>query len=170
MNFEQHICEVPNFPKEGILFYDITPLLATPEVYQKAIDAIAQEVAKTSPDVLIAPEARGFFFGVPVALKLGIPFVPVRKKGKLPRKTLEIDSSLEYGTATLCIHEDAIKPNKKVAIVDDILATGGTAKAMCDLVESQNAKIACCAFFMELDFLKGRELINRPNTISILRK
>lgn len=170
MNIEHHICEVPNFPKEGILFYDITPLLAAPEAYQEAVDAIANEIAKTSPDVLIAPEARGFFFGVPVALKLGIPFVPIRKKGKLPRKTLEIESSLEYGTATLCVHEDAIKPNMRVAIIDDILATGGTAKAMCDIIELQKAQVACCAFFMELEFLKGRELINRDNVVSILKK
>ncbi len=166
----EHIAEVPNFPKEGILFYDITPMLANPQAYKKAVDALAEEVSKTNPQAIISPEARGFFFGIPVAMKLGIPFIPVRKKGKLPRKTLDIEYDLEYGTDILCIHDDDVAPKTRVAIIDDILATGGTAKAMCKMLKAKNAEAVCCAFFMELEFLNGRNALQSENVISIIKK
>ena len=166
----EHIAEVPDFPKKGILFYDITPMLANPQAYKKAVDALADEIAKTAPDAIISPEARGFFFGIPVAMKLGIPFIPVRKRGKLPRETLEVEYELEYGTDVLCIHNEDIKPNARIAIVDDILATGGTAKAMCKMLEIKKAEVACCAFFMELEFLNGRDNLSNTKIISIIKK
>ncbi len=166
----EHIAEIPDFPKKGILFYDITPMLSVPEAYKKAVDALAQAIAKTKPDAIISPEARGFFFGIPIAMKLGIPFIPVRKRGKLPRKTLDVEYELEYGTDVLCVHSDDLKEGSNVAIVDDILATGGTAKAMCKMLKIKNASVACCAFFMELDFLKGRDALAEENVISIIRK
>ncbi len=166
----KHIAEIPDFPKKGILFYDITPMLANPQAYKKAVDALADEIAKTNPQVIISPEARGFFFGIPVAMKLGIPFIPVRKRGKLPRKTLDVEYDLEYGTDVLCVHDDDIAPNTRVAIVDDILATGGTAKAMCKMVETKNAQTVCCAFFMELEFLNGKKSLEPAKVISIIKK
>ena len=166
----EHIAEIPDFPKKGILFYDITPMLANPQAYKKAVDALADEIAKTNPQAIISPEARGFFFGIPVALKLGIPFIPVRKRGKLPRKTLDVEYELEYGTDVLCVHDDDIAPNTRVAIVDDILATGGTAKAMCKMVEAKNAQTVCCAFFIELEFLNGKKALEPANVISIIKK
>ncbi len=170
MNFENLIAEIPDFPKKGILFYDITPMIANPQAYNDAVDALAKEVAKAKPDAIISPEARGFLFGIPVALKLGIPFIPVRKRGKLPRETLEVEYELEYGTDVLCIHKDDLKADTKIAIVDDILATGGTAKAMCQMIEKRNAKLACCAFFMELEFLNGKGALGDAEVISIIKK
>ncbi len=170
MNFKNLIAEIPNFPKEGILFYDITPMIANPQAYGEAIDAIAKEVAKVKPDAIISPEARGFLFGIPVALKLGVPFIPVRKRGKLPRETLEVEYELEYGTDVLCIHKDDIKAGTNIAIIDDILATGGTAKAMCKMIEQRQANLACCAFFMELEFLKGKAILGEDKVISIIKK
>lgn len=170
MNAEKFIAQVPDFPKKGILFYDITPLLAAPQAYAEAVDAMAREVAKTNPTVVASPEARGFFFGIPIARKLNLPFIPVRKKGKLPRKTIEVEYGLEYGTDVLCAHAGDIPENANVAIVDDILATGGTAKAIADIVKKSNAKVACCAFFMELEFLKGRNLLKGADVVSMIVK
>ncbi len=170
MDFLKHIRNVPDFPKKGILFYDITPLIAAPEVYKAAVDALADEVLKTGATAVVSPEARGFFFGIPVAMKLGIPFIPVRKPHKLPCKTLDVEYELEYGTDKLCVHEADLLPEMNVAIVDDILATGGTARAMQKMLEKRGSKLACFAFFMELDFLKGRELLGNAKVISIVRK
>ncbi len=170
MNFEKHICEIPDFPKKGILFYDITPLMATPEVYNYVIDTMAEKIATYKPTKILAAESRGFFFGPALAMKLNLPFVPVRKKGKLPRPTIDVNYELEYGIDTLCTHRDDIGKGDKLAIIDDILATGGTAKAMCQMAEIANADVACCAFFMELDFLKGREKLPNIPVVSMLVK
>lgn len=170
MDIEKYIKTVPDFPKKGILFYDITPLIATPKAYSAAIDALAEKVAAAKPEAIMSPEARGFMFGIPVALKLGLPFFPVRKRGRLPRKTLEVQYNLEYGTDSLCVHDEDIAPNLKIAVVDDILATGGTAAAMRKMAEIKSASVACYAFFMELEFLKGRKALEPVEVISILRR
>ena len=170
MNIENYIKTVPDFPKKGILFYDITPLIANPQAYAQAVGAMAEKIAGAKPDAIISPEARGFLFGIPVAIKLGVPFIPVRKKGKLPRKTLEVEYQLEYGTDILCVHDEDISANMNVAIIDDILATGGTAKAMLKMLEIKKARAACCAFFMELGFLNGRGALQGTNVISIFKR
>ena len=161
-NYEDYIASVPGFPKEGILFRDITPLLQDGKAFNHALKDIAKFAKKLGADVILGPESRGFIFGCPVASKLGIGFVPVRKPGKLPRKTIEESYELEYGTNTLSIHEDALKPGQKVLIVDDLLATGGTVNAAIKLVERLGAKVVGCAFVIELVDLKGRENIG-PN-------
>ena len=170
MDLSNYILGVPDFPKKGILFYDITPLMLNPEAYGQAIDELSTEIAKTNPNKILAAESRGFFFGPLIAQKLKLPFVPVRKKNKLPRKCICAEYELEYGVDQLCIHEDAISADDNVAIIDDILATGGTAKAICSMVENSGAKVACCAFFMELDFLKGREKLVGKHVISTFVK
>ena len=161
-NYEDYIASVTGFPKEGILFRDITPLLQDGKAFNHALKDIAKFGKKLGADVILGPESRGFIFGCPVASKLGIGFVPVRKPGKLPRKTIEESYELEYGTNTLSIHEDALKPGQKVLIVDDLLATGGTVNAAIKLVERLGAKVVGCAFLIELVDLKGRENIG-PN-------
>ena len=161
-NYEDYIASVPNFPKEGVLFRDVTPLIQDGIAFNHAIKDITKFAKKVGADVIIGPESRGFIFGCPVASDLKIGFVPVRKPGKLPRKTIEESYELEYGSNTLSIHEDALKPGQKVLIVDDILATGGTVKAAINLVEKLGASVVGCAFVIELVDLKGREFIG-PN-------
>ena len=158
-NYEDYIASVPNFPKEGILFRDITPLLQDGKAFNHALKDIAKFAKKLGAEVILGPESRGFIFGCPVASKLNIGFVPVRKPGKLPRKTIEESYELEYGTNTLSIHEDALKPGQKVLIVDDLLATGGTVNAAIKLAEKLGASVVGCAFVIELVDLKGRENI-----------
>lgn len=170
MDLSNYILNVPDFPKKGILFYDITPLMLNPDAYAQAIDELSAEIAKTNPNKILAAESRGFFFGPLIAQKLKLPFVPVRKKNKLPRKCLCAEYALEYGFDQLCIHEDAVSADDNVAIIDDILATGGTAEAICSMVEGTGAKIACCAFFMEIEFLKGRQKLNGRKVISTFVK
>ena len=170
MDISNFILGVPDFPKKGVLFYDITPLMLNPDAYAQAIDEMAEKIAQANPAKILAAESRGFFFGPMIALKLKLPFVPVRKKNKLPRKTVCVEYALEYGTDQLCIHEDAVSPGDRIAVVDDILATGGTAEAMCKMGEIAGAEIACCAFFMELSFLKGRERLGGRKVVSIFSK
>lgn len=170
MDFKKYIAEIPDFPKPGVLFYDITPLMAAPEVYAWVIKEFAREIAKTNPTKVIAAEARGFFFGPAIALELGLPFIPIRKKGKLPRKTIGAQYALEYGTDSLYMHSDDVDKNDRVVILDDILATGGTAGAMCELAEICGAQIACCAFFMELEFLRGRNKLGSRHVITLVKK
>ena len=150
------IREVPDFPKPGILFYDITTLLKNGPDFREVIDRMAADVAGTDVDIVVGMESRGFIFSAPLAYKLGAGLVPVRKLGKLPAETLEVEYALEYGSATLEIHRDAIEPGQKVLIVDDLLATGGTARALCDLVEDRGGHVVGCAFLVELSFLAGR--------------
>lgn len=157
MDLTQYIARVDNYPTEGIIFRDITPLMADGKAFAFATQEIVDYAKKLNVDVVVGPEARGFIVGCPVAYALEIGFIPVRKKGKLPRKTIEVDYSLEYGANVLTIHEDAIKPGQRVLITDDLLATGGTVKATIDLVEKLGGVVAGCAFLIELDDLKGKE-------------
>jgi adenine phosphoribosyltransferase len=151
------IREVPDFPKPGIRFYDITTLLKQPEAFREVIDRMAEQVAGTPIDVVVGMESRGFIFSAPLAYKLGAGFVPVRKLGKLPAETIEVEYELEYGTATLEIHADAIAKGQRVLIVDDLLATGGTVMGTIELVRRLGGEIAGLSFMVELSALHGRE-------------
>ncbi|MFA5260675.1 MAG: adenine phosphoribosyltransferase [Candidatus Omnitrophota bacterium] len=150
------IRDVPDFPKPGILFKDITTLLQDPRAFKKAVDIFTQEYKDKKIDAVVAVESRGFIFGAVLAYKLGAAFVPVRKKGKLPYKTKSVTYSLEYGTDTLEMHVDGLKKDARVLIVDDLLATGGTVQAVAKLVKGFEARIVGMAFLVELGFLKGR--------------
>jgi len=157
MDIESFIRKIPDYPKKGILFYDITPLLGNGKAFQHVIDAMYEQTKELAPTKIVSAEARGFLFGSPLALRFGIGFVPVRKPGKLPWKAVSASYDLEYGSNTLCMHEDALTPGDRALIVDDVLATGGTAQAMAKLVEQKGATVAGYAMLMELDALNGRE-------------
>lgn len=163
------IRNVPDFPKPGILFYDITTLLADGNGLRQSIDALANPYHDQSIDVVVGIESRGFIFGTAVADRLGVGFVPVRKPGKLPSTTVRVEYELEYGTDALEMHDDAIRPGQRVLIVDDLLATGGTAKAVVDLVGGCGAQVHALAFLIELDFLPGREKLAGQTIHSVLR-
>jgi adenine phosphoribosyltransferase len=150
------IRDIPDFPKKGIVFKDITTLLADGPGFAHAIDLLAQRYHGRGIDRVVAMEARGFILGAPLAVRLGAGFVPVRKKGKLPHETIEETYALEYGQDTLQMHRDALIKGHRVLVVDDVLATGGTAAAVARLVQTLNAEIVECAFLMELGFLNGR--------------
>jgi adenine phosphoribosyltransferase len=155
-----HIRDVPDYPQPGVLFKDITPLLADPGAFSAVIDALAGTFpagGEGSVDKVAGIEARGFILAAPVALRLGAGFVPVRKKGKLPAATFAEEYDLEYGRATLEVHQDAFAPGDRVLIVDDVLATGGTARATASLIERAGGTVAGIAFLMELSFLPGRD-------------
>ena len=166
---KDHIRDIPDFPREGILFKDITTLLQDKDAFKKAVDLMAKKFKKTDIDLVVGIEARGFIFGAALAYKLKKGFVIVRKKGKLPYKTKSVTYELEYGTDELEIHEDALPKGSRVLIVDDLLATGGTIKAVTDLVESQEAIIAGLTFLVELKFLKGKEKLKDLPVYSILK-
>ena len=151
------IREVPDFPKPGILFYDITTLLKDAAAFREVIDRMAAQVADAKVDLVVGMESRGFIFSAPLAYQLGAGFIPVRKLGKLPADTIEVEYALEYGTATLEIHKDAIQPGQRVLIVDDLLATGGTVMGTIELVRRLGGEIAGLLFMVELPALKGRE-------------
>jgi adenine phosphoribosyltransferase len=151
------IRDVPDFPQEGIVFKDITPVLADPIAFSTLIDLIVVHFGRGNVDKVVGIEARGFILASPVAYHFGAGFVPVRKQGKLPSETVAEEYSLEYGTATLEIHVDGVRPGERVLIVDDVLATGGTAKATASLVERIGGKVCGIACLIELDFLRGRE-------------
>ena len=168
MNLKDYIKDVSNYPKEGILFKDITPLLLDKDAFNYAIDEISTFAKKIGANVVLGPESRGFIFGCPVAYKNQIGFVPVRKPGKLPRKTIQESYDLEYGSNTLCIHEDAIKEGDKVIIIDDLLATGGTLEAAVKLVEKCKAEVVGIACVIELVDLKGREKIKNINVKTLI--
>lgn len=163
------IREVPDFPKEGINFYDITTLLKDADGLKQTIDAMVDKYKDRGIDTVIGMESRGFIFAVPLALQIGAGFVPVRKPGKLPSEKVSVSYALEYGQDTLEIHRDAIGDGHKVLIVDDLLATGGTAKATADLVEKLNGDIVAMSFLVELTFLKGREKLNGYQVDSFLK-
>ena len=160
------IVDVPDFPEPGILFRDVTPLLESAEGLRTAVDALA--AAFTNIDVVAGIESRGFIFGAPVAYALGVGMVPVRKPGKLPRATASADYSLEYGANTLQVHRDAVTPGQRVLIVDDVLATGGTAAATVALIEELGAKVAGVAVLIELTALKGREKLGDVPLVSLI--
>lgn len=157
MDLKNYIESIPGFPKEGIIFRDVTPILQNAEAMRYCVDRINDFVREIQADLVLAPEARGFLFGVPVALENNIGFVPVRKPGKLPRETVSETYDLEYGQDQLCVHADAIKVGQKIVIVDDLLATGGTVEAIIKMVERMGAQVVGIAFVIELDDLKGRE-------------
>ncbi len=150
-----YITDVPDFPKPGIVFKDITSLLENPQAVKLCLESLLSELTHKKIDKVVAIEARGFFFGMLLAQALNVPFVPVRKPGKLPRKVITQSFDLEYGSDTLELHEDAINPEDNVLIHDDVLATGGTAQAVCKMVESLGGQIVQCNFIMKLDFLEG---------------
>ena len=156
MDLSPYIRDIPDFPQEGVMFKDITPLLGDPVAFHESIDQIAAEYVDAGVTKVLGAEARGFIFGGALAYKLGAGFVPARKPGKLPWKTTKADYALEYGVDSLEMHLDAIEPRDKVVIVDDVLATGGTAAAKAELVKNNGGEVVGFAFLIELDFLGGR--------------
>lgn len=163
------IRDVPDFPKKGIIFKDITPILKEPEALQFAVDELASMISATHPDQIAGIESRGFIFSPILAYKLKAGFVPVRKLGKLPAKTIRTVYQLEYGAGELEIHQDAILKGMRVAVVDDLLATGGTSRATVDLVEKLGGKVVAVAFLVELTFLQGREKLPGYNVFSVIQ-
>ena len=163
MELKDFIVDVPNYPKEGILFKDITPLLQNGNAFNEATTKLADFAKSVDANLIVGPESRGFIFGCPVANKLGVGFVPIRKPGKLPRKTIEEKYDLEYGSNILSIHEDAIKPGDKVVIIDDLLATGGTLEAAIKLIKRCGAVCVGIGCVIELKDLKGKEKLNNIN-------
>lgn len=168
-DLKTYIRDIPGFPKEGIIFKDITTLLKNGVKFREAVDLIAAEFKDKKPDVILSIEARGFIFGSAVAYKLGVGVAPIRKKGKLPFKTHAVTYELEYGKDSLEIHQDAFEKGARVLIVDDLLATGGTARAVVDLVEKMGGKIVGLAFVVELLPLKGRDKLKGYNVFSLIR-
>ncbi|MFV0382202.1 MAG: adenine phosphoribosyltransferase [Breznakia sp.] len=156
MKLKDYIAEVVDFPQAGIIFRDITPLMQEGEAFARACDEMIAFAKKVGAEVIVGPESRGFIFGCPVAYALHIGFVPIRKPGKLPRATKSVAYDLEYGSNELHVHTDAIKPNQKVLIIDDLLATGGTVKGTIDLVEKLGGQVVGCSFLIELCGLNGR--------------
>jgi adenine phosphoribosyltransferase len=163
------IRDIPDFPKEGIIFKDITPVLQNPAGLKEVVDKFSERYANQKVDVIVGAEARGFLFGPAVAINLGAGFVPVRKPGKLPYETASMTYDLEYGTDTLEIHKDAVKAGDNVLMMDDLLATGGTMAASCELVESLGGKITGCAFLIELGFLNGKDKLSKYDIFSLLQ-
>jgi adenine phosphoribosyltransferase len=168
IDLQQYIRDIPDWPKEGILFRDITPLLADPEAFAAAVDVLSAGFAETNVEYVVAVEARGFIFGSAIAEKLGAGFVPIRKKGKLPWQTESVTYDLEYGTDTLEVHRDAVKSGAKVLMVDDLLATGGTMAAACELVEKIGGQVTGIVFLIELADLGGRQKIAGYEVTSII--
>jgi adenine phosphoribosyltransferase len=165
---EQAIRNVPDFPKPGIQFKDITPVLADPRLFMGTIDLLTDNFKPGSVDAVVGIDARGFIFAAAAAMKLRTGFVPVRKKGKLPYKTIEQDYALEYGSATVAMHVDALKPGARVLLIDDLLATGGTAAAAAALIKKLGAQILEVTFLIELKFLNGREKLKDYRVRSII--
>ena len=168
IDLAKSIRSIPDFPKPGILFRDITTLIKDKKAFKSSVELIAQKFAQEKIDYVVGVEARGFIFGGALATRLNVGFIPIRKKGKLPAKTKSITYNLEYGTDTLEIHQDALNPGDKVLIIDDLLATGGTVRAVVDLVEAQGAKVLGLAFVIELVDLKGREKLKKYPIVSLV--
>jgi adenine phosphoribosyltransferase len=162
------IRDIPDFPKPGIIFKDITPLVKDPAALRLAIHQLVQPFLGREITAVAGMEARGFIFGSLVAWELGIPFIPLRKPGKLPYEVQSVSYDLEYGSAELQAHIDAVDSTDKVLLVDDLLATGGTAKASCELIEKFGATVVACAFVVELDFLEGRDVLRNYETHSLI--
>lgn len=162
------IRDIPDFPKKGIVFKDITTLLKDGPAFRRAIDELAEAVRPYQFDGVIGMESRGFIFAAPIAHLLGVGFIPVRKLGKLPGDTISAEYELEYGTNTLEVHADAVQRGQRLLIVDDLLATGGTVSATIDLVKRLGGEVACLAFLVELDFLKGRDRLTGYDVVSLI--
>lgn len=169
MNFKELIRDIPDFPETGICFRDITTLLSNGQAFHKAISSMAEKYKEEKIDLIVAPEARGFIIGAPFSYILEAGFVPVRKPGKLPAKAIRYDYTLEYGQDSLEMHMDAIQGGQKVLIVDDLLATGGTIKAVVELVERLGGEVVGVAFLIELAALKGRETLSKYNVTSLIQ-
>lgn len=169
MDLKQFIRDIPDFPKPGIIFKDITPLLASPDAFQTAVRSLAEPFKNSGITKVVGVEARGFLFAPSIALELHAGIIPVRKPGKLPFKTVAHTYALEYGTDTIEMHQDAVGPEDRVLIVDDLLATGGTVEAACKLVEKFGASIQGICFVVELEFLNGRKKINSYPVHSLIK-
>lgn len=168
MDLKKYIADVPDFPKEGILFKDITPLLGDGKAFSYACDELKSFALEVGAEVIAGPESRGFIFGCPVAKDMGVGFVPIRKPNKLPRETVSESYDLEYGSNTICMHKDAIKPGQKVVIVDDLLATGGTMEAAIKLVEKLGGIVVGIGFLVELVDLEGRKCLEGYKVKSLI--
>jgi adenine phosphoribosyltransferase len=168
-DLKRFIRDVPDYPKKGILFRDLTPLLASPEAMRAAVDGLALRLAERGADAVCCIDARGFLFGAPVAVKLGLPLIPLRKAGKLPPETIGADYALEYGTARIEVRSGALKRGQRAAIVDDLLATGGTAAAAAKVVEDLGASVVTLAFVVELTALKGRDALRGRDVHALVR-
>ena len=168
-DLKKAIRDIPDFPKKGIIFKDITPLLQNTGLFRKAVDRLAEEFKSRKIDVVASVESRGFILGAAIAYKLGVSFVPVRKKGKLPYKTYSVTYDLEYGQDTLEMHQDAVGRGAKVLIIDDLLATGGTLAATIDLVKKMGGEIAGIGFLIELTFLNGRKKAPGHEIFSLIK-
>ena len=169
MGLRESIRDIPDFPKKGIVFKDITTLLLDPAAFEEAVERMVRLLENRRIDKVVSMESRGFLFGTPIALRLGAGFVPLRKPGKLPAETVSEEYSLEYGTDRLEMHVDAVSPGDRVVVVDDLLATGGTAVAAVKLVEKRGGKIDSLLFLVELAFLGGRTLLEDRNVLSVIR-
>ncbi|WP_178412938.1 adenine phosphoribosyltransferase [Peptostreptococcaceae bacterium] len=169
MNLESKIRNIQDFPKPGIGFKDITTLLKDGEAFKEAIDKIVENLKDKDIDYVVGPEARGFLLGAPVAYALGVGFVPIRKPGKLPAEVVSFEYDLEYGTDKIEMHKDSIEEGKKVAIIDDLLATGGTVEAATKLIESLGGEIVSIQFLIELEFLNGKEKLKGYDVESIIK-
>lgn len=167
---KKKVRDIPDFPKPGILFRDLTPVLAHPDLVNGIVDFFAEKFQNDKLDAVAAVEARGFWFGTLLSQRLNVPFIPIRKKGKLPYRTIERSYDLEYGQATVEMHIDAVSPGNRILIHDDLIATGGSAVAAAELIQSQGARVSGFAFLVELNDLKGREKLNpfSSNIVSLL--
>jgi adenine phosphoribosyltransferase len=168
MDLAPYIRTVPDFPKPGVQFKDITPLLSSPPAFRESIRQMTDQLAGRAVDAIAAAEARGFLFAAPLAYVMEKPLVPLRKPGKLPYQTHKLKYDLEYGQAELHVHTDGIAPGARVLIVDDVLATGGTLEAACQLIEQAGGSVVCCAVLLELTFLKGRDKVKPHEVCSVL--
>ena len=169
MDLKKIIRSIPDFPKRGILFYDITTLLRDKDAFKYAIDEMVRKYKGVEIDAILGAEARGFIFGAAMAYNLNTAFIPVRKPGKLPYETRQTSYDLEYGTNVLQMHIDAVNKGDRILIVDDLVATGGTAKAKADLVEKQGGEVIGCCFLIELEFLKPREILKDYDVFSLVK-
>ena len=169
MDLTKIVRDIIDFPQEGIIFRDITPVLQNAEALQEAVNQFCRRLEKEDFDYVVGPESRGFIFGVPVAYAMRKGFVPVRKPGKLPCEVISKSYDLEYGSNVLEMHKDALKPGDRVVVVDDLIATGGTTKAICELVEELGAEVVSLNFFIELEGLKGREALEGYQVDSIIQ-
>ena len=165
---EEYVRSIPDFPEPGIIFRDVTSILQDADGLQLAIDSIQDLVKDVDADVIVGPESRGFIFGVPVAYNLHKPFVPVRKKGKLPCETISQEYDLEYGSAVVEMHKDSIKPGQRVVLIDDLIATGGTIEAAIKMIEALGGEVVKIVFLMELAGLKGRERLKNYDVASVI--
>ena len=165
---EDYVRSIPDFPEPGIIFRDVTSVLQDADGLKLAIDSLQNKIGNQQPDLIVGLESRGFIFGMPLAYNLHVPFIPIRKKGKLPCETVEASYELEYGSASIEMHKDAVKPGQKVVIVDDLIATGGTVEAAVRLIEELGGEVVKIVFLMELAGLKGREKLAGYDVESII--